>query len=31
VPKVDPAEEKALMKTAKHAYERFADIKPFWK
>lgn len=31
VPKVDPAEEKTLMKTAKRAYERFADTKPFWK
>ncbi|BAQ16811.1 CYTH and CHAD domain-containing protein [Methyloceanibacter caenitepidi] len=31
VPKVDPGEEKALMKTAKHAYARFADVKPFWK
>lgn len=31
VPKVDPGEEKALMKTAKHAYARFADVKAFWK
>jgi triphosphatase len=31
MPKVDPGEEKALMKTAKHAYARFADVKPFWK
>ena len=31
MPKVDPGEEKALMKSAKHAYARFADVKPFWK
>ena len=31
LPKIGPGEEKALMKTAKHAYARFADIKPFWK
>lgn len=29
MPKVDPGEEKALMKTAKHAYARFATSNPF--
>lgn len=31
MPKVDPKEQKELMKTAKQAYARFADVKPFWK
>lgn len=31
MPKVDPSEEKTLMKKAKRAYTRFAGTKPFWK
>ena len=31
IPKVDDREEKALMKKAKRAYARFADVRAFWK
>ena len=31
MPKLGPGEEKALLKTARHAYARFAEIRAFWK
>ena len=31
MPKVDDREEKVLMKKAKRAYARFADVRAFWK
>ena len=31
MPKLGPGEEKALLKTARHAYARFAEIRAFWQ
>ncbi len=31
LPEIDSAEQKQLMKAAKRAYARFADVKAFWK